>query len=57
MTSWDQYDSDGDDNAKNDQEIILEAKIDLFLRKYARFPLKVIKLYVTFYNQKYRRKN
>ncbi len=41
MTSWDQYDSDCDENQTKDQDNILEAKKELFLRKYACFPLKV----------------
>jgi hypothetical protein len=49
--SWDKYsDTSSDEEAKTDEEqFIVEAKIDLFLRKYTSFPLKVRKNYYNLY--------
>jgi hypothetical protein len=49
--SWDKYsDTSSDEEAKTDEEqFIVEAKIDLFLRKYTSFPLKVRKYYYNLY--------
>ena len=40
--SWDKYSDTSDEESKTDEEqFIIDAKIDLFLRKYISFPLKV----------------
>ena len=40
--SWDKYSDTSDEESKTDEEqFIVDAKIDLFLRKYTSFPLKV----------------
>lgn len=46
-TSWDAY-SDSSENEKKEGEekLITDAKIDLFLRKYTSFPLKVILYFI-----------
>lgn len=54
-TSWDAYsDLSEEENKENEEQIIVDAKIDLFLRKYTSFPLKVIIIliinYLFFYN-------
>ena len=45
VTSWDDNSDFSDNEQKEeDQQIILEAKKELFLRKYTSFPLKVNKI-------------
>ena len=45
-TSWDEYsDLSEDDTKQNEDQFIIDAKIDLFLRKYTSFPLEV-KIYL-----------
>ena len=45
-TSWDEYsDLSEDDTKQNEDQLIIDAKIDLFLRKYTSFPLEV-KIYL-----------
>ena len=44
-TSWDEYSDLSDEESKqNEDQLIIDAKICLFLRKYTSFPLKVILL-------------
>ena len=41
-TSWDEYSDLSDEESKpNEDQLIIDAKICLFLRKYTSFPLKV----------------
>lgn len=41
-TSWDAYcDSSDEESKTTDDKVIIDAKIDLFLRKYTSFPMKV----------------
>ena len=48
--SWDKCSDTSDEESKMDEEqFIVEAKIDLFLRKYTSFPLKVRKNYYNLY--------
>ena len=43
FTSWDEYSDLSDEELKpNEDQLIIDAKICLFLRKYTSFPLKVI---------------
>ena len=44
-TSWGEYSdlSDEEESKQNEDHLITDAKICLFLRKYASFPLKVSK--------------
>ena len=53
VTSWDDN-SDASDNEQKeeDQQMILEAKKELFLRKYTSFPLKVKKIFLILYIQR-----
>ena len=46
-TSWDEYsdDSSNENSKQNEDPLIFEAKINLFLRKYTSCPLEV-KLYL-----------
>ena len=45
-TSWDEYSDLSDEESKQDEDkLIIDAKICLFLRKYTSFPLKVILLF------------
>jgi hypothetical protein len=42
FTSWDEYSDLSDEESKqNEDQLIIDAKIHLFLRKYTSFPLKV----------------
>ena len=44
VTTWnDNSDTSDDDQNEEDHQMILEAKKELFLRKYTSFPLKVSK--------------
>jgi hypothetical protein len=48
--SLDKYSDTSDEDPKTDEEqFIVDAKIDLFLRKYTSFPLKVRKNYYNLY--------
>ena len=48
-TSWDEYSDLSDEEAKqNEDQLIIDAKICLFLRKYTSFPLKVIFIFLIF---------
>ncbi len=41
-TSWDEYSDLSDEESKqNEDQLIIDAKIHLFLRKYTSFPLDV----------------
>ncbi len=41
-TSWDEYsDLSDEESRQNEDQLIIDAKICLFLRKYTSFPLKV----------------
>lgn len=43
---WDTYSDSSEEEAKpNEEKIIIDAQIDLFLRKYTSFPLKVLHLF------------
>ena len=47
-TSWDEYSDLSDEESKqNEDQLIRDAKICLFLRKYTSFPLKV-NIYIFF---------
>ena len=42
FTSWDEYSDLSDEESKQkEDQLIIDAKIQLFLRKYTSFPLKV----------------
>jgi hypothetical protein len=42
FNSWDEYSDLSDEESKqNEDQLIIDAKIQLFLRKYTSFPLKV----------------
>ena len=42
FTSWDEYSDLSDEESKqNEDQLIIDAKIHLFLRKYTSFPLDV----------------
>jgi len=48
-TSWDEYSDLSDEESKqNEDKLIIDAKICLFLRKYTSFPLKVILFFLIF---------
>ena len=43
-TSWEEYSDLSDEESKqNEDQLIIDAKIHLFLRKYTSFPLEVNK--------------
>ena len=45
-TSWDEYSDLSDEESKqNEDQLIIDAKICLFLRKYTSFPLKLKKIF------------
>ena len=49
-TSWEEYSDLSDEESKqNEDQIIIDAKIHLFLRKYTSFPLKVNNSFIIFY--------
>ena len=49
-TSWGEYSDLSDEESKqNEDKLIIDAKIHLFLRKYTSFPLKVNIFLIIFY--------
>jgi hypothetical protein len=47
FTSWDEYSDLSDEESKqNEDQFIIDAKINLFLRKYTSFPLEVKYIFI-----------
>lgn len=58
VTTWnDNSDTSDDDQNEEDHQMILEAKKELFLRKYTSFPLKVSKNLINFIYFIFRKKS
>ena len=56
--SWGEYSDLSDEEPnQNEDQLILDAKICLFLRKYASFPLKVNNIFFNIFLLYFRKKN